>query len=115
MKIRIAACLLVVCSIVSCAPSSEDRASRLFQEQFKAAEQGQAEAQYTLGFMYAKGEGVPQDDAEAYTWFAVAVANGPAHAKDNLAMVKSRLNQEQLAAAQQRATQLFEQINTKKK
>ena len=92
MKIRIAACLLVVCSIVSCAPSSEDGGSRLFQEQFKAAKQGQAEAQYTLGFMYAKGEGVPQDDAEAYSWFAVAVADGHEHAKDNLAMVKSRLN-----------------------
>ena len=151
MKIRIAACLLVVCSIVSCAPSSEDGGSRLFQEQFKAAEQGQAEAQYTLGFMYAKGEGVPQDyaeamkwfrkaaeqghaeaqhnlgnmyvqgkgvpqdDVEAYTWLAVAAANGDGDAKDKLAMVKSRLTREQLAVAQQRATQLFEKINTKKK
>ena len=115
MKIRIAACLLVVCSIVSCAPSSEDRASRLFQEQFKAAEQGDAEAQVNLGLRYHGGEGVPQDDAEAYAWFAVAAANGDEQAKDNLAMVKSRLNQDQLAVAQQRATQLFEQINTKKK
>ena len=151
MKIRIAACLLVVCSIVSCAPSSEDGGSRLFQEQFKAAEQGQAEAQYSLGFMYHKGEGVPQDaveavewyrkaaergyadaqnnlgimyykgegvpqdDAEAYTWFAVAAANGHEHAKAYLVLVKGRLNQDQLAVAQQRATQLFEQINTKKK
>ena len=65
--------------------------------------------------MYYYGEGVPQDDAEAYAWFAVAAANGYEHAKDNLAMVKSRLNQDQLAVAQQRATQLFEKINTKKK
>ena len=115
MKIRIAVCLLVVCSIVSCAPSSEDGGSRLFQEQFKAAEQGYDDTQNNLGIMYYKGEGVPQDDAEAYTWFAVAVANGHEHAKDNLAMVKSRLNQDQLAVAQQRATQLFKQINTKKK
>jgi len=151
MKIRIAVCLLVVCSIVSCAPSSEDGGSRLFYEQFKAAEQGHATAQYNLGRMYAYGEGVPQDvvkavkwyrkaaeqgDAaaqsnlgimyangkdvaqdtvEAYAWFAVAAANGYEHAKDNLAMVKSRLDQDQLAVAQQRATQLFEQINTKKK
>ena len=151
MKILIAACLLVVCSIVSCAPSSEDGGSRLFQEQFKAAEQGDAEAQvnlglryhdgegvpqdyaeamkryrkaaeqglaeaqHNLGLMYADDEGVPQDDAEAYTWFAVAAANGHELAKDNLAMVKSRLNQDQLAVAQQRATQLFKQINTKKK
>ena len=151
MKILIAACLLVVCSIVSCAPSSEDGGSRLFQEQFKAAEQGDARAQNSLGVMYYNGEGVPQDDAEAvkwyrkaaeqgdaaaqsnlgimyangkdvaqdtveaYAWFAVAAANGYEHAKDNLAMVKSRLDQDQLAVAQQRATQLFEKINTKKK
>jgi TPR repeat protein len=151
MKIRIAACLLVVCSIVSCAPSSEDGGSRLFQERFKAAEQGDAYAQYFLGVMYDKGKGVPQDaveamkwfrkaaeqghaksqhslglmyaddegvfqdDVEAYAWFAVAAANGLELAKDKLAMVKSRLNQDQLAVAQQRATQLFEKINTKKK
>ena len=87
MKIRIAACLLVVCSIVSCAPSSEDGGSRLFQEQFKAAEQGQAEAQYTLGFMYAKGEGVPQDYAEAMKWFRKAAEQGHAEAQHNLGVM----------------------------
>ena len=115
MKIRIAACLLVVCSIVSCAPSSEDGGSRSFQEQFKAAKQGDARAQHNLGRMYANGKDVAQDTVEAYAWFAVAAANGYEHAKDNLAMVKSRLDQDQLAVAQQRATQLFEKINTKKK
>ena len=30
-----------------------------------AAEQGHAEAQFTLGVMYATGQGVPQDDVEA--------------------------------------------------
>ena len=29
----------------------------------KAAEQGDADAQYNLGVMYAKGQGVPQDYA----------------------------------------------------
>ena len=152
MKIRIAACLLVVCSIVSCAPSSEDGGSRLFHEQFKAAEQGHATAQYNLGrmyaygegvpqdvvkavkwyrkaaeqgdaaaqsnlgIMYANGKGVPQDDAKAYTWFAVAAANGHELAKGRLAAVRRDIHtREQVAAAQQRATQLFEQINTKKK
>ena len=81
----------------------------------KAAEQGYAGEQNNLGFMYDKGKGVPQDAVEAYTWFAVAADNGHELAKDNLAMVKSLLNQDQLAVAQQRATQLFEKINTKKK
>ena len=30
-----------------------------------AAEQGDADAQYTIGAIYGTGEGVPQDDAEA--------------------------------------------------
>lgn len=33
------------------------------------AEQGDAEAQNRLGVMYRDGEGVPEDDAQAYAWF----------------------------------------------
>jgi len=36
------------------------------------AEQGNAVAQYKLGFMYAKGLGAPQDYAEAVKWFRLA-------------------------------------------
>ena len=35
------------------------------EQQRKAAEQGFAEAQHNLGAMYAKGKGVPENDAEA--------------------------------------------------
>ena len=31
----------------------------------KAAEQGHAKAQYTLGNVYSKGQVIPQDDAQA--------------------------------------------------
>jgi len=34
-----------------------------------AAEQGFADAQVNLGFMYHNGRGVPQDYAEAVKWF----------------------------------------------
>jgi TPR repeat protein len=34
----------------------------------KAAEQGDANAQYNLGLMYNSGEGIPRDDAEAVKW-----------------------------------------------
>ena len=37
-----------------------------------AAERGDANAQYNLGLMYAKGEGVPEDDVQAYAWFNLA-------------------------------------------
>jgi hypothetical protein len=36
------------------------------------AEAGDAAAQYNLGVMYATGEGVPQDYAEALLWYWLA-------------------------------------------
>ncbi len=36
------------------------------------AEQGNARAQTMLGYMYAEGTGVPQDDAEALKWYRLA-------------------------------------------
>ena len=38
-----------------------------------AAEQGIARAEFNLGLMYATGEGVPQDDAEAVRWYRLGV------------------------------------------
>ena len=35
----------------------------------KAAEQGDAKAQFNLGVRYANGEGVPKDASQAVTWF----------------------------------------------
>ncbi len=41
----------------------------------KAAEQGYADAQYNLGHMYDKGEGVTQDYAKAMGWYRKAAAD----------------------------------------
>jgi TPR repeat protein len=43
----------------------------------KAALQNYSTAQYNLGVMYGHGQGMPEDDAQAYMWFNVAIANGP--------------------------------------
>lgn len=43
------------------------------------AERGVAEAQYTVGYMYATGKGAPQDYIEAGKWLRLAAAQG--HAK----------------------------------
>jgi len=47
------------------------------------AEQGNAWAQYALGAMYEKGEGVPPDDNEAVLWYhrAAFQGNSPAQSK----------------------------------
>ena len=51
------------------------------------AEQGDAEAQYNLGVMYANGEGVPKDDAEALKWYRKAAEQGFAKAQLNLGVM----------------------------
>lgn len=40
------------------------------------AGQGQAEAQFLLGFMYARGHGVSQDNREAAKWYGLAADQG---------------------------------------
>ena len=53
----------------------------------KAAEQGNAKAQYNLGMMYYAGQGVPQDHAEAAKWFLKAAEQGIAFAQFNLGLM----------------------------
>ena len=45
------------------------------------ADQGHAGAQYNLGLMYADGEGVAEDDAEAARWYRLAADQGHANAQ----------------------------------
>ena len=51
----------------------------------KAAEQGNAAAQYYLGFYYEKGNGVRQDYKQAAYWYTKAAEQGNAGAQYNLA------------------------------
>ena len=69
----------------------------------KAAERGYARAQNSLGFMYAKGQGVPRDHVEAYKWIILAEAQGykqAAEVRDNIA---TRMTPAQIAEAQRLA------------
>ena len=52
-----------------------------------AAEQGDADAQFDLGFMYATGRGVPQDDVEAVRWYRLATEQGHARAQITLGVM----------------------------
>ena len=42
------------------------------------AEEGNADAQYNLGFMYENAQGVTQNHAEAMKWYTKAVGQGHA-------------------------------------
>src|SRR5690349_10104118 len=48
------------------------------------AEQGDAQAQLELGFMYSKGKGVPQDFVQAVRWYRKSAEQGYANAQYNL-------------------------------
>ena len=52
-----------------------------------AAEQGDASAQFYLAVMYATGEGVPEDDAEADRWYRAAAEQGLAPAQYYLGLM----------------------------
>ena len=53
----------------------------------KAAEQGNREAQFNIGSMYAEGIGVEKNWTEAAAWFTKAAAQGHAKAKANLCVM----------------------------
>ena len=53
----------------------------------KAAEQGHVSAQLNLGYMYARGEGVSEDNIEAARWFRMAAEQGHAEAQVVLGLI----------------------------
>ena len=61
-----------------------------FNEFKPLAEQGDATAQFGLGFMYAEGEGVLQDEKEAVKWYTKAAEQGSANAQFNLGVMYAR-------------------------
>ncbi len=54
------------------------------------AEQGDAAAQYGLGVMYERGQGVRQNDVEAVKWYRLAAKQGHAEAQSNLGVMYER-------------------------
>ena len=62
-------------------------AVRLFRP---LAEQGNADAQTKLGFMYSEGQGVPRDYAEAVRWFREAARQRDVDARKNFGVMYSK-------------------------
>ena len=87
--------LVVACATVAAAGFIEEaefvydrgdytQAARLFRP---LAEQGVASAQFNLGVMYARGQGVPQDYQAALKWYRLAAEQGDASAQNNLGLM----------------------------
>ena len=78
--VRIATAVIVAGGLAVMVLSAQDNLDTVRQ----AAERGDATAQFNLGVMYANGEGVPQDDAEAVQWYRLAAEQGHAEAQGTL-------------------------------
>ncbi|MFT4729893.1 MAG: hypothetical protein ACI9UN_004414 [Granulosicoccus sp.] len=64
--------------------------------------------EYSLGFMYPKGDGVPEDYVQTYTWFNLAAAQGNEGAQRIKPKVAKRMTPSQIAKAQ-RLSKIFAQ------
>jgi TPR repeat protein len=64
-----------------------DTPSEEVSKYIKAAEQGDADAQFNLGVMYDKGQGVAQDYSQAADWYRKAAEQGNANAQYNLGVM----------------------------
>ena len=65
-----------------------------------AAEQRDARAQFNLGRMYAKGEGVLQDYVYAHMWWNIAASNGDEYGAELRDDVEKKMTPSQIERAQ---------------
>jgi uncharacterized protein len=69
----------------------------------KAAEQGEAAAQFSLGQMYSDGHGVPQDYVQAYMWYYLAAVYRDFNAASYRDCVAKAMTPAQITEAQKLA------------
>ncbi|MCF8038790.1 MAG: SEL1-like repeat protein [Desulfohalobiaceae bacterium] len=75
-------------------------------KEFKAlASEGDPQAQYILGSMYATGKGVLQNYVKAHAWFNIAASRGHDKAAAYREKISGKMTSEQTAKAQQLASE----------
>ena len=96
LRTTLLACVLSLCPIAPGSAGPLEDGVRAFERGDYAtalrllrplAEQGDATLQYVVGHMYAKGWGVPQDDAVAVEWYRKAAEQGDASAQHDLGVM----------------------------
>lgn len=86
-------CLITLCVATACADRRADKAYRrgdyetAARELRELASNGEPRAQYDLGLLYDKGQGVPQNDREALKWYTLAAKQGEPRAQYNLGLM----------------------------
>ena len=98
MKLKHSVISLLLAANIAWAGPFEDALSSYERKDYVGAEkgfrlaavQGNADAQAMLGAMYAEGQGVSQDDAEAVKWFRLAAAQGYVSSQFNLGVMYAK-------------------------
>jgi len=85
-----------------------ERAAECYQQ---AAEKGHAKAAFNLGFLFAHGQGVEQDDVRAYQWYRISELSGYKLAKSSAALYLKRLNVKEKEMAEWCAESFLTQIS----
>ena len=85
---------------------SEDSFFPVFKERLEKATGGDVDAQWGVGCAYAIGEGVPEDDIEAFAWFTIAASG-----QNNIGVMYrdlliKEMSESEIAAGKQRAKEL---------
>ena len=70
-----------------------------------SAEQGDAYAQYSLGYLYENGRGVIQDNVRAHMWYNIAASSGNKNAAKTRDLVTIQMSPSQIEKAQDLARQ----------
>ena len=80
----------------------------LYSAYRRAAEQGYYPAQRAPGSMYYRGEGVPTDDVQYYTWTSLAEAQGGEESREAKEALTSVMTTELIAEAQKLSGEYWE-------
>ena len=76
-----------------------------YREALVRADAGDFEAQFELGLMHRRGDGIPQSRSEALKWYSLAASSDHAGALNNLALMIS--NGDGVSRDQKKAAELF--------
>ena len=75
-------------SMLNCIIDCEEMVQKFAEEQIRLAEQGNVDAQVSLGKKYMYGDGVEEDEEEAIKWFIKAAKQGDRDAIDQLRILQ---------------------------
>jgi TPR repeat protein len=94
--------LILVIPIMACEPETA------FERSLYLAKEGYPMGSSMLGYYYLTGVEAPQNKVRAYSWYSISVTQGSDASKQVIASLEYELTPEQVALAQELATQCFE-------